>query len=91
VACARGFWSRHRGLIWSNPDADDSNFIRAALVRPRFSQLLDIALQFGLDRIRGEWTELQLDNSAEVARARPIVERILANVEKGFARASAGN
>ncbi len=79
------FWKRHPGLVWSNPAADDAVHIRAALVRPRFGRLLDIALEFGLDRLRREWAELQTDEVREVARAREPVERILTHIEKGFA------
>ena len=85
------FWEKHRGLVWSNPDADDSVHIRSALIRPRFSLLLDIALEFGLERIRAEWKELQKDDSREVRRASDPVERILANIEEGFALAAARN
>ena len=45
------FWQRHAGLVWSNPEADDSVHIRAALMRPRFTLLLDIATEFGLERL----------------------------------------
>jgi hypothetical protein len=82
------FWKRHRGLVPSNPGASDSVYIRAALVRPRFSLLLDIALEFGLERLRSEWAELQQDDTHENRRARPIIERILDHIEKGFAIAA---
>ena len=85
------FWNRHRGLVWSNPDASDSARIRAALVRPRFSVLLDIALKFGLERVRFEWTELQADENREITRARAPVERILEHIEKGFTLAASRN
>ena len=90
-AAANEFWQRHRGLVWSNPDADDSIHIRAALLRPRFSLLLDIAVEFGVERLRHEWSELQKDDSREVERARETIERILSNIEKGFALAAARN
>jgi hypothetical protein len=90
-APASTFWETHRGLVWSNPAADDSVHIRAALVRPRFSLLLEIALEFGVERLRQEWAELQADDSREVARARPSVERILAHIERGFCLAAARN
>ena len=85
------FWHKHRGLVWSNPDADDAVFLRAALVRPRFGRLLDVALEFGLDRVQYEWEELQQDKSPQVERARPIVERILANIATGFLKADSGD
>ncbi|PWU20218.1 MAG: hypothetical protein C5B50_04530 [Verrucomicrobia bacterium] len=87
----RQFWKKHPGLVWSNPNASDSAHIRAALVRPRFDLLLDIAAEFGLERVRKEWAELQSDPTWEVERAQRIVERILSHIEEGFARAAAGN
>ena len=84
----RGFWRQHPGLVWSNPDADDSVLIRAALLRPRFDRLLDVALEFGLERLRREWEFLTSENSHEVERAQPIVERILHNIEEGFISAA---
>lgn len=87
----RDFWSQHSGLVWSNPNADDATFIRAALVRPRFHQLLDIALEFGWERLQNEWSELCLDATPEVRRAEPIVTRILRNIKEGFSVAAARN
>lgn len=91
TSAANEFWQKHRGLVWSNPNADDSTRIRAALLRPRFSLLLDIAVKFGVERVRREWRELQFDDTREVLRAREPVERILSNIEKGFALAAARN
>lgn len=85
------FWNRHRGLVWSNPAASDSVHIRAALVRPRFSLLLEIALEFGLERLCSEWAELKLDKTHEIMRARAPVERILDHIEKGFTLAATRN
>jgi thymidylate kinase len=90
-ATANEFWQKHRGLVWSNPNADDSTHIRAVLLRPRFSLLLDIAVKFGVERIRSEWSELRRDETREVLRAREVVERILSNIEKGFTLAAARN
>jgi len=85
------FWKNHRGLVWSNPAADDATHIRAALVKPRFSRLLAIAVEFGVDRLRSEWGELQVDDTDEIKHARAPVERILANIEKGFSLAASRN
>jgi len=85
------FWQRHPGLVWSNPQANDSVHIRAALLRPRFSQLLDIAVEFGLERVQEEWRILQSDPTPEFERARPVVERILRHISEGFSHAAAGN
>lgn len=64
------FWQTRRGLIWSNPKAGGSAHIRAALLRPRFGQLLDIALEFGLERLRAEWAVLDREGTAAAQRAR---------------------
>jgi hypothetical protein len=83
------FWLNHRGIAWSNPEASDSVRIRAALLRPRFELLLDLAVAFGLNRLSEEWSFLEADPTPEVERARPFVHRILLHIEKGFSRASA--
>lgn len=85
-------WKRQGGLAWSNPDASDSTRIRAALTRPRFLRLLDIAEVFGVERVRREWEALEAlmeDPDSEVERASQPVERILHNIEEGFRRATA--
>jgi hypothetical protein len=85
------FWERHRGLVWSNPAANDCVHIRAALLKPRFDRLLDIALEFGVARLRAEWMELESGDQLEISRARQPVERILDHIEKGFALAASRN
>ncbi len=87
----RAFWQRHPGLIWSNPDAGDSAYLCAALLQPRFDRLLDVALEFGVIRLRQEWRSLLAENTPEVRRARPAVERILRHIEEGFRLAVARN
>lgn len=76
-------------MVWSNREADDAVQIRAALLRPRFQQLLEIAVEFGLERLRAEWEILQTDETREVSRARLPVNRILHNIDKGFHLAAA--
>lgn len=83
------FWQKHPGLVWSNPAADDSVFIRAALLRPRFSRLLDISLEFGLERLQAEWKTLTGLPEAVVA-AKPV-ERILRHIDEGFRLAAPGH
>lgn len=85
------FWAKHPGLVWSNTEAGDAAHIRAALIRPRYRLLLDIAVEFGIERLRCEWAELQANATPEVARARPAVERILGHIEEGFALAAASH
>jgi hypothetical protein len=84
--------ARYPGLIWSNPDADDSAYICAALLKPLFDIILDICIEFGLERIDAEWqTLLQDGEPAKVNRAKPLVERILRNIKIGFEDASRRN
>jgi len=83
------FWQARRGLIWSNPKAGDSVQIRAALLRPRFGLLLDIALEYGVERLRAEWAVLDEEGTVAAKRARRPVERILRHIEEGFSRAAA--
>jgi hypothetical protein len=85
------FWQKHPGLVWSNPAADDAVHIRAALLRPRFSRLLDIALEFGLERVRAEWAALRDAGLPEAAAAAKPVERILRHIEEGFQFAARGH
>jgi hypothetical protein len=77
------------GLVWSNPAAQDEIFIRAALCKPRFEEILAIAAEFGLNRVKEEWAVLKREATPEARRAAPIVERILRNIEKGAAIADA--
>ena len=83
------FWQKHPGLVWSNPTADDSVYIRAALLRPRFSRLLEIALEFGLERLYAEWKALT--GLPEAISAAKPVERILRHIEEGFRLAAPGH
>jgi len=82
------FWNTQPGLVWSNPKASDSVHIRAALQHPRFGQLLEIALEFGLDRLCEEWAVLQRDGTQDTELARAAVERILLHLSEGFSRAA---
>jgi hypothetical protein len=77
-------WTKHRGLVWSNPHADDSIRLRAALIQPRFETLLDCVEVFGLDRIESEWSILVADDSVEARRAAPTVNRIIQNIRRGL-------
>ena len=85
----RDFWKSFPELCWSNRNASDSVHIRAALCRPRFECLVEIADRFGIDRLREEWRLLTTEGSVDVKRAASIVERILGNIERGFCHAEA--
>jgi hypothetical protein len=88
----RLFWEQYPGLVWSNPQADDSAYICAALLRPHFVIILDLCAEFGLERFEAEWrTLLQKGELAKVNRAKPLVERILGNIRAGFEDATRRN
>lgn len=78
-------WDKHRGLVWSNPEASDTVHLRAALLHPQFDCLLEAAVEFGLDRLSDECRILAEEDTQSARRARPIVERILNNISRGFA------
>jgi hypothetical protein len=88
----KAFWDTHGrvGLVWSNPNASDDVLMAAALLKPNFHLLLDIAAHFGLDRLRVRWERLKEDIESrkypeeikQLEGARPIVERCLANMEE---------
>ncbi|MEO0417149.1 MAG: hypothetical protein AAF226_19610 [Verrucomicrobiota bacterium] len=85
------FWAHYPELCWSNRQASDTIHIRAALCRPRFMCLLDVAKRFGLSRLKEEWSLLidEVELAPEVEVARPTVERIIKNIEEGFQSATA--
>jgi hypothetical protein len=89
AASHRGFWKKYPGLVWSNRLADDEVHIRAALMKPRFSVLLDIATTFGLERLEREWSNLRADCGTDTRRVEPIVSPILANIRRGHEQACA--
>jgi len=85
------FAQRHPELVWSNPQAGDAVCLRAALLRPRFFTVLDACAVFGLERVRAEWAALAEEGSREALRAAPAVNRMLHNIELGFADAQAAS
>ena len=92
ITCDKSFWDGHGrvGLVWSNPEATDDTLIAAALLKqPNFHLLLDIAARFGLEHLRSQWDEVKRsiedspfpEESENLERAKPIVERCLASME----------
>ncbi|NDP59683.1 MAG: hypothetical protein GZ090_10030 [Oxalobacteraceae bacterium] len=86
---AIAFRTRHRSLVWSNPNASDTIFIRHALLQPRFTVLLDAAVAFGMDVLYAEWNSLLADDGEEVRRATPVTQRMLNNIQNGYEQATA--
>ncbi len=87
----KSLWASMPGLVWSNPNASNDARIAAALLNPRFSQLLTIAARFGTARLQTVWADLISELPEEAKRATPRVERILANIREGERLAHAGN
>jgi hypothetical protein len=87
--CSRrdDFWSGFPGLVWSNSRASDSVMIRAALLRPRFHELLRICLEFSIPRVEKEFELIRGEYRTPASAA--LVAGILDNIRKGFQRASA--
>jgi hypothetical protein len=83
------FWRKHPGLVWSNRQAGDAVRIRAALMRPFFPVLLDIASHFGPERLEQEWSILCEDSETDTQRVEPAVSRILTNIRRGYEQARA--
>jgi hypothetical protein len=71
------------GLVWSNTKAPVEACIRAALLRPRFLEILKIVSLIGLGRVKNEWTILESEQSPEAQRASFYTKRILKNIELG--------
>src|SRR5262249_7164718 len=81
------FWNKHPGLVWSNRRAGDDVRIRAALLKPSFPVLLDIASVFGIEKLEQEWAILCGDSETDTHKAEPVVSRILANIRRGYQQA----
>lgn len=71
------------GLVWSNTKAPVEAYIRAALLRPRFLEILKIVSLIGLVRVKNEWSILEGEHSPEAQRASSYTTRILKNIELG--------
>ena len=71
------------GLVWSNTKAPLEAYVRAALLRPRFLEILKIVSLIGLGRVKNEWIVLESEQSLEVQRASSYTNRILQNIEQG--------
>ncbi|MHB8254000.1 MAG: hypothetical protein ACYDEV_09970 [Acidiferrobacter sp.] len=49
---------KYRFLVWSNPEASDSVYLRAALLDPHWAILLDAVQSFGIKRLLDEWASI---------------------------------
>ena len=49
---------KYRFLVWSNPKASDSVYLRAALLDPHWVIVLDAVQAFGIQRLLHEWKSI---------------------------------
>lgn len=85
---AKSFREQHRDLIWSNPNAPDDVLIRHALLKPRFTVLLEAAIEFGVDKLESEWLYLKRHAQNETAQVASITDQILKNIHDGYKQAT---
>lgn len=79
-------------LTWSRPDGDvpPETEIAAALLRPAFSNLLDVSRRYGLPRVERAARALTAERGWSEPTRRDA-ERALRNLKLGHARAAAGH
>lgn len=77
------------GLAWSNSAITDEVLIRKALVTGRFSVILQACLDFGLDRVRSQWTVVSQDSEMTSLMTRQLINDIINNITKGFSNVKA--
>lgn len=88
----RAFWDNHPGLVWSNRNAPDDAFISAALRKNRFLQLLDIAKEFGPERLREQWLRELAEGDIPAWFVAKIEENLqIIEQAKAHAKTAAGN
>jgi len=66
---------------WSNPQLDESTFIRLVLEKTRFNDILRVARHFGIERLESEAEQL-----TDIPQA-AIINKLLARIRAGIARA----
>ena len=64
------FWAKYPGVVWSNPDADDTVMIRNAIIRPKMYVLRAVASKFGIERMRQEWKILRDSPLMNISQSR---------------------
>ena len=79
--------TKYRWLVWSNSAADNSTHLRAALLNPHLSILLDAFEAFGLDRLCDEWNAVR--ETEQGKRVGEYVASMLENFRRGVEMAAA--
>lgn len=77
-----------RGVVWSNANAPDEVYVRAALLRPHFHLFLALASELGLERLSAEWDSLKQSGDPRVERVAATVNRMLLHIREGFEHAA---
>jgi hypothetical protein len=75
------FREKYRFLVWSNPDAPDALYLRAALLDPHLDILLDALEAFGLERLWEEWKCVR--ETQEARKVAGYTEPMLENFSEG--------
>lgn len=82
------FWKRFPGLVWSNSKASDTVMIRAVLSRPKKERVEAVAREFGVKRLRQEWSVLRNDKITPLSpRHISLVSELLDETEKNLKHA----
>lgn len=75
------------GLAWSNPSISDDTLIRKALTTGRFSVILQACLDYGLERVRQQWSRVLQHPELTSPKLRWLTGDILDNISQGFSQA----
>jgi excisionase family DNA binding protein len=82
------FWKQFPGLVWSNSKASDAVMIRAALTRAKKDRLEAVGREFGLKRLRREWSILCHDKVTPLSsRHISFVSHLLDEIGKNLKHA----
>jgi transcriptional regulator with XRE-family HTH domain len=69
------------------PKPPGQALVREALRQGQYSGILDAAVQFGIDYVRGEWAAICVDDTALSPKTRAHINTMLHNIATGFNQA----
>jgi len=76
----------YRHLAWSNKHVEDDVLLRKSLLDPHFDQILHAAKEFGVDKLREIWRDVQKRHPSQARAVYSDTERMLTNIERAKAR-----
>lgn len=79
---AAAWRDKYAFLVWANPGASDSVYLRAALLNPHLAILLDALAVFGLDRLWEEWAAVE--DTEKGRKVADYVETMLHSFARGL-------